>query len=143
MGSIGIAKPEYDVLVIGAGLSGCYACYRMQKLNLNVKVLEAGSSVGGTWYWSRSDLHRAPSHFSDSRQIDIPALVSIANHTRTVFLGRKNFSKNGTGPSTLHLKPRPRDTSNSSVIASSYGTTCSSTHVFRRLIGMRHNVFGN
>lgn len=52
MGSIELS-PEYDVLVIGAGLSGCYACYRMQKLNLKVKVIEAGTSVGGTWYWNR------------------------------------------------------------------------------------------
>ncbi|KAI1609888.1 hypothetical protein EDD36DRAFT_410564 [Exophiala viscosa] len=53
MGSIEPSKPDYDVLVIGAGLSGCYACYKMQNLNLKVKVLEAGSSVGGTWYWNR------------------------------------------------------------------------------------------
>lgn len=52
MRSIESQSPDYDVLVIGAGLSGCYACYRMQKLNMKVKVLEAGSSVGGTWYWS-------------------------------------------------------------------------------------------
>lgn len=56
MGSIGYALPDHDVLIIGAGLSGCYASYRMKKLNLNTKVLEAGSSVGGTWYWSWSDL---------------------------------------------------------------------------------------
>jgi cation diffusion facilitator CzcD-associated flavoprotein CzcO len=54
MGSYEEARPDYDVLVIGAGLSGCYASYRMKKLNLTVKVLEAGTSVGGTWYWSQS-----------------------------------------------------------------------------------------
>jgi cation diffusion facilitator CzcD-associated flavoprotein CzcO len=54
MGSLEVPQPEYDVLIIGAGLSGCYACHRMQQLNLNIKVLEAGSSVGGTWYWSLS-----------------------------------------------------------------------------------------
>ncbi|TKA82563.1 hypothetical protein B0A55_01192 [Friedmanniomyces simplex] len=53
MGSIGEVEPDYDVLVIGAGLSGCYACHRMHQLNLKVKVLEAGTSVGGTWYWNR------------------------------------------------------------------------------------------
>jgi cation diffusion facilitator CzcD-associated flavoprotein CzcO len=54
MGSIEQKRPDYDVLVIGAGLSGCYASYRMKQLNLTVKVLEAGTSVGGTWYWSQS-----------------------------------------------------------------------------------------
>ncbi|KAK4959111.1 hypothetical protein LTR10_003910 [Elasticomyces elasticus] len=53
MGSVGEVHPDYDVLVIGAGLSGCYACHRMQQLNLKVKVIEAGTSVGGTWYWNR------------------------------------------------------------------------------------------
>lgn len=53
MGSIQQAQPDYDVLVIGAGLSGCYACHSMKQLKLTVRVLEAGSSVGGTWYWSQ------------------------------------------------------------------------------------------
>ncbi|OQO10799.1 hypothetical protein B0A48_04099 [Cryoendolithus antarcticus] len=53
MGSLEPVKPDYDVLVIGGGLSGCYACHRMKELNLSVKVLEAGTSVGGTWYWNR------------------------------------------------------------------------------------------
>ena len=61
MGFIGQQPPDYDVLIIGAGLSGCYACYRMKKLNLKVAVLETGSSVGGTWYWSESCLHTTTS----------------------------------------------------------------------------------
>ena len=57
-----LSGPEYDVLVIGAGMSGVYACYRMRQLNLKVKVVEAGSNVGGTWYWSKSmrTLYRLP-----------------------------------------------------------------------------------
>lgn len=54
MGSTGPDEPDYDVLIIGAGLSGCCACHRMKELDLSVKVLEAGTSVGGTWYWSPS-----------------------------------------------------------------------------------------
>ncbi len=42
-----------DVLVVGAGFAGMYAVYRFRGLGLNVKVLEAGSDVGGTWYWNR------------------------------------------------------------------------------------------
>ncbi|KAJ5098034.1 hypothetical protein N7532_005035 [Penicillium argentinense] len=44
---------DYDVLVIGAGLSGMYTLHRMHKLGLRTKVLEAGGDVGGTWYWNR------------------------------------------------------------------------------------------
>ncbi|KAK4863854.1 hypothetical protein LT330_010460 [Penicillium expansum] len=44
---------DYDVLIIGAGLSGIYSLYRMRQLGLRTKVLEAGGGVGGTWYWNR------------------------------------------------------------------------------------------
>ena len=42
-----------DVLVVGAGFAGMYAVYRFRGQGLNVLVLEAGSDVGGTWYWNR------------------------------------------------------------------------------------------
>ncbi|KAL5002223.1 hypothetical protein BDV10DRAFT_203002 [Aspergillus recurvatus] len=44
---------DYDVLIIGAGLSGIYSLYQMRTLGLRVKVLEAGGGPGGTWYWNR------------------------------------------------------------------------------------------
>jgi len=44
----------FDAVVVGAGVGGLYALYRLRdKLGLNVKVLEAGTDVGGTWYWNR------------------------------------------------------------------------------------------
>jgi cation diffusion facilitator CzcD-associated flavoprotein CzcO len=45
------AALDYDVLIVGAGLSGIYSLHRMRQLGLRVKVLEAGSGEGGTWYW--------------------------------------------------------------------------------------------
>ena len=44
---------DYDALVIGAGISGLYQLYRLRELGMRVLVLEAGSGVGGTWYWNR------------------------------------------------------------------------------------------
>ena len=44
---------DYDALVIGAGISGLYQLYRLRELGMRVRVLEAGSGVGGTWYWNR------------------------------------------------------------------------------------------
>jgi cyclohexanone monooxygenase len=45
---------RYDALVIGAGVAGLYALYRLRDtLGMKVKVLEAGDDVGGTWYWNR------------------------------------------------------------------------------------------
>ncbi len=45
---------ELDALVVGAGFAGLYQllCLR-DRLGLKVKALEAGSGVGGTWYWNR------------------------------------------------------------------------------------------
>jgi cyclohexanone monooxygenase len=42
-----------DVLVVGAGFAGMYAVHRFRSQGLSVKALEAGSNVGGTWYWNR------------------------------------------------------------------------------------------
>ena len=43
-----------DALVIGAGFGGLYQLYSLrERLGLSVRVLEAGSGVGGTWYWNR------------------------------------------------------------------------------------------
>ena len=48
-------KPSesYDVIIIGAGICGMYQLYRLRELGLSVRVFEAGSDVGGTWYWNR------------------------------------------------------------------------------------------
>ena len=47
------AELKLDALVIGAGVAGLYQLYLLRKQGLNVKVIDAGSGVGGTWYWNR------------------------------------------------------------------------------------------
>ena len=42
-----------DVVVVGAGFGGLYALHRLRGLGLSVQVYEAGSGVGGTWFWNR------------------------------------------------------------------------------------------
>jgi len=44
---------DFDAIVVGAGIAGLYQLYCLRKLGLNVRVFEAGSAVGGTWYWNR------------------------------------------------------------------------------------------
>ena len=44
---------QFDVVVVGAGLAGLYALHRLRGQGLTVKVFEAGSGVGGTWFWNR------------------------------------------------------------------------------------------
>ncbi|MCP1908693.1 cation diffusion facilitator CzcD-associated flavoprotein CzcO [Bradyrhizobium elkanii] len=47
------AALDYEVIIIGAGLSGMYQLYRLRELGLSARVFEAGTGVGGTWYWNR------------------------------------------------------------------------------------------
>src|SRR6201747_313728 len=44
---------DFDAVVIGAGVSGLYQLYRLRELGMTARVFEAGSGVGGTWYWNR------------------------------------------------------------------------------------------
>src|ERR1700722_9082892 len=51
------ANPELplqlDAIVVGGGLGGLYALHRLRKLGLAARAFEAGSGVGGTWFWNR------------------------------------------------------------------------------------------
>jgi cation diffusion facilitator CzcD-associated flavoprotein CzcO len=44
---------DYDVIIIGGGMSGLYQLYRLRELGMRVRVFETGTGVGGTWYWNR------------------------------------------------------------------------------------------
>ena len=46
-------QPQYDAVVIGAGVAGIYQMYRLQELGLSATVLESADGPGGTWYWNR------------------------------------------------------------------------------------------
>lgn len=48
-------RPEcdFDAVVIGAGSAGLYQLYRLRELGLKVHLFEAGTGVGGVWYWNR------------------------------------------------------------------------------------------
>jgi cation diffusion facilitator CzcD-associated flavoprotein CzcO len=46
-------QSEYDAVIVGAGFAGLYMLHRLRGLGLSVRVFEAGSGVGGTWYWNR------------------------------------------------------------------------------------------
>jgi cation diffusion facilitator CzcD-associated flavoprotein CzcO len=47
------AAADFDAIIIGAGIAGMYQLYRLRELGMKVRVFEAGSDVGGTWYWNR------------------------------------------------------------------------------------------
>jgi cation diffusion facilitator CzcD-associated flavoprotein CzcO len=50
---LGEEVEQFDVIIIGAGVTGLYQLYRIRQLGLSVRVYEEGDGVGGTWYWNR------------------------------------------------------------------------------------------
>ncbi len=51
--SHGPAPRQLDVAIVGGGLAGLYAIHRLRGMGLRVRAYEAGSGVGGTWFWNR------------------------------------------------------------------------------------------
>ena len=48
---------DLDAVVIGAGFSGVYLLYKLRKEGFNVRLLEAGTGIGGTWHWNNCELN--------------------------------------------------------------------------------------
>ena len=44
---------DYDAIVVGAGIAGLYQLYKLRAIGMKVRLFEAGTGVGGTWYWNR------------------------------------------------------------------------------------------
>ncbi len=46
-------QTRVDAVVVGAGFAGMYMLHKLRGLGLTARVYEAGSGVGGTWFWNR------------------------------------------------------------------------------------------
>jgi cation diffusion facilitator CzcD-associated flavoprotein CzcO len=44
---------HYDVVIIGAGVSGMYALHHLREMGLSVRVYDGASDIGGTWWYNR------------------------------------------------------------------------------------------
>ncbi|MEM8687929.1 MAG: NAD(P)/FAD-dependent oxidoreductase [Pseudomonadota bacterium] len=98
----------FDVVIVGAGFAGLYACYRLRKAGFSVRVLEAGSDVGGTWYWNRypgarCDVESLSYSYSfnedlqqdwrwTKRYAEQPEILSYINHVADRFDLRKDIA---------------------------------------------------
>lgn len=92
---------ELDVLVVGAGFAGMYAVHRFRNQGLSVRAIEAGSDVGGTWYWNRypgcrCDVPSIEYSYSFSKELEQewnwtevmaaqPEILDYANHVAERF----------------------------------------------------------
>jgi cyclohexanone monooxygenase len=92
---------DFDVIVVGAGFAGLYALYRLRGQGLSVRVIEAASDVGGTWYWNRypgarCDVSSIEYSYSFSKELEQewdwsevmaaqPEILRYANHVADRF----------------------------------------------------------
>ena len=90
-----------DVVIVGAGFSGLYMLHRLHQLGETARVFEAGSSVGGTWFWNRYpgarvDIESQEYSYSFSPELDAdwkwteryaaqPELLAYLNHVADRF----------------------------------------------------------
>ncbi|HVT25438.1 MAG TPA: NAD(P)/FAD-dependent oxidoreductase [Rhizomicrobium sp.] len=100
----------FDVVVVGAGFAGLYALYHLRERGLSVCVCEAGSGVGGTWYWNRYpgarvDIESVEYSYSFSEELQQewnwteryasqPELLKYANHVADRFDLRRHIRLN-------------------------------------------------
>ena len=49
----GTSAKEFDCVVVGAGFAGMYMLHKLREFGFSAIVVEAGTGVGGTWYWNR------------------------------------------------------------------------------------------
>ena len=98
---------RYDVVIVGAGFAGMYGLHKFRSQGLSVKVFEAGSDVGGTWYWnrypgSRCDVPSIEYSFGFSEELEQewdwpevfsaqPDILRYANHVADRFNLRKDI----------------------------------------------------
>jgi cyclohexanone monooxygenase len=48
-----VTGQQIDAVIVGAGFAGLYMLHRLRQMGLSARVFEAGSGIGGTWFWNR------------------------------------------------------------------------------------------
>jgi cation diffusion facilitator CzcD-associated flavoprotein CzcO len=102
---------ELDAIIIGAGFAGMYQLISLRdQLGMKACILEAGSGVGGTWFWNRypgarcdSESHSYMYYFSkelvqqwqwSERYPQQPEILQYLNHVADRFDLRKDICLN-------------------------------------------------
>lgn len=104
------AADKLDAVIVGAGFAGLYMLHRLNGLGLTACVFEAGSGVGGTWFWNRYpgarvDIESQEYSYSFSEDLEMdwewteryapqPELLAYANHVADRFGLRSDIHLN-------------------------------------------------
>lgn len=95
------------MVVVGAGFAGMYMLHRLLELGLSARVYEAGTDVGGTWFWNRypgarCDVMSMEYSYSFSKELEQewewteryptqPEILRYANHVADRFDLRRDI----------------------------------------------------
>ena len=98
---------DRDVVVVGAGFAGLYMLHKVRQIGLSAILFEAGSGVGGTWFWNRypgarCDVHSLEYSFSFSDELQQewtwsekysaqPEILAYLNHVADRFDLRRDI----------------------------------------------------
>lgn len=101
---------SFDVVIVGAGFAGMYMLHRLRAMGMTARVVEAGSGVGGTWFWNRYpgarvDIQSLEYSFSFSEELERdwqwteryapqPELLRYAEHVADRFDLRRDIDFN-------------------------------------------------
>ena len=96
-----MGETSFDAVIVGAGFSGLYMLHKLREQGLTARVYEAGTGVGGTWYWNRYpgarvDIESQEYSYSFSPELDDewtwseryasqPELLAYLNHVAERF----------------------------------------------------------
>ena len=103
----GKTEQAFDAIIVGAGFAGMYMLHKLRGMGLSARVIEAGTGVGGTWYWNRYpgarvDIESMEYSFSfdpelerewrwSERYAPQPELLRYANHVADRFDLRRDI----------------------------------------------------
>ncbi|MBI3198875.1 MAG: NAD(P)/FAD-dependent oxidoreductase, partial [Rhodospirillales bacterium] len=98
---------DFDAVIVGAGFGGMYMLHRLRLKGFTARVFEAGSGVGGTWYWNRypgarCDVESVQYSYQFSRELEQewewteryatqPEILRYANHVADRFDLRRDI----------------------------------------------------
>jgi cyclohexanone monooxygenase len=117
--------PGYlDIAVVGAGLGGLYALFRLRGLGFRIRVYETGNGIGGTWFWNRypgarCDIESLEYSYSFSEELQTEwrwperyatqsAILEYVNHVADRFNLRRDIQLNTRIVSAVYVRPSNR-----------------------------------
>jgi cation diffusion facilitator CzcD-associated flavoprotein CzcO len=98
---------SFDAAIVGAGFAGLYMLHRLRGLGFSTRIYEAGSGVGGTWFWNRypgarCDVESLEYSYSFSEELELewqwteryasqPEILRYLNHVAERFDLNRNI----------------------------------------------------